>query len=395
MELPAAALPCKLFIGGLSAQTTTETLRGHFSKYGRIIDAVVMAKQGKPRGFGFVTYEAPAAAAAALAEPQWLGDRCVDVKRAVPGEQPAVEHASNKVFIGGLPQEATTEDLRVCFACYGPLADAVVMVDRRTKRSRGFGFIRFFNGVQGAQATEAVLRDAAAHRLGGKWIEVKRAAPATQLQEDASPSSCSTASPSSSPKHWHQQRQQQHQLCGVLPPGMVTPSPQARRGPMCDPYGMYSHWSALTTVSDGFGGSAFSDWDLASSQMSPYSPLRHYAPELQGFDPTMMSAWPVTPGAVGGAVQRAITFGADRSPSSSTVASLSDAGEGEENRAPAANRAATPPPVAKIAPPPGLGGLGPLASPMKIEVPSGRGFEDRLVGSASKFAIDRPLLSTC
>ena len=30
----------------------------------------------------------------------------------------------------------------------------VVMVDRRTRRSRGFGFVRFANGPQGAQAAQ-------------------------------------------------------------------------------------------------------------------------------------------------------------------------------------------------------------------------------------------------
>merc|ERR1719468_1236305 len=150
-----------------------------------------MNKQGKPRGFGFVTFESPAAADAALAEPQWLGDRYVDVKRVVPGEQPE-ERSPNKIFVGGLPQDASTEDLRACFAEYGPIADAVVMVDRRTKRSRGFGFVRFASGVQGFRAAEAVLRDAANHRLGNKWIEVKRATSAASLQ-DTSLSKCPAA----------------------------------------------------------------------------------------------------------------------------------------------------------------------------------------------------------
>lgn len=182
----------KLFVGGLSAHTTTEALRAHFARYGRIVDVVVMTKQGRPRGFGFVAFEAQAAAAMALSEQQWLDGRYVDVKRAVPGDQPE-ERAQNKIFVGGLPQETSTEDLRVCFAPYGPIADAVVMVDRRTKRSRGFGFVRFASGVQGSRAAEAVLRDAANHRLGNKWIEVKRATSAASLQ-DMSPSSCQAAS---------------------------------------------------------------------------------------------------------------------------------------------------------------------------------------------------------
>merc|ERR1719450_343283 len=107
----------------------------------------------------------------ALAEQQWLDGRLVDVKRAVPGER-AQERTSNKVFIGGLSQDVSTDDLKAYFGTYGAVADAVVMVDRRTNRSRGFGFVRFASGMQGSVAAEQVLIDFASHRLAGKWVEV-------------------------------------------------------------------------------------------------------------------------------------------------------------------------------------------------------------------------------
>jgi len=188
MIMGSRGMPSKLFVGGVSAHTTTEALRNHFSKYGRIIDAVVMQKNGRPRGFGFVTFDHPTPADCALAEAQWLDGRLVDVKRAVPGER-AQERASNKIFVGGLPQDVSTDELRGYFSGYGAVADAVVMLDRRTNRSRGFGFVRFGNGVQGNAASEAVLMDFQSHRLAGKWVEVKRATPASQLQ-DLFPGEC-------------------------------------------------------------------------------------------------------------------------------------------------------------------------------------------------------------
>ena len=56
---------------------------------------------------------------------------------------------------------------------YGTVADAVVMVDRKTGRSRGFGFIRFAHGRQGALAAEAVLRDFEEHWLEGAGAQLE------------------------------------------------------------------------------------------------------------------------------------------------------------------------------------------------------------------------------
>ena len=50
---------------------------------------------------------------------------------------------SKKIFVGGLPAEATDKEFAEYFAKFGEVKDAVVMVDRATSRSRGFGFITF------------------------------------------------------------------------------------------------------------------------------------------------------------------------------------------------------------------------------------------------------------
>merc|ERR1719393_200762 len=77
----------KLFVGGISANTTSEVLRSHFRRYGKIIDSVVMFKNGRPRGFGFVTFDLPVCAALALTDAHWIEGRQVDVKSAVPGQR--------------------------------------------------------------------------------------------------------------------------------------------------------------------------------------------------------------------------------------------------------------------------------------------------------------------
>lgn len=52
----------KLFVGGLSWETTQDNLQRYFARYGDVIDCVVMknAESGRSRGFGFVTFADPA-----------------------------------------------------------------------------------------------------------------------------------------------------------------------------------------------------------------------------------------------------------------------------------------------------------------------------------------------
>ena len=60
----------------------------------------------------------------------------------------------NKLFVGGLKWEATEDDLRELFAEAGEITDAVVLHDRDTGRSRGFGFVTYANDEQAKAAVE-------------------------------------------------------------------------------------------------------------------------------------------------------------------------------------------------------------------------------------------------
>ena len=53
----APSVPMKLFVGSLSNDTTSATLRAHFESFGQIIEAKVITDRatGATRNFGFVT----------------------------------------------------------------------------------------------------------------------------------------------------------------------------------------------------------------------------------------------------------------------------------------------------------------------------------------------------
>lgn len=50
-----------------------------------------------------------------------------------------------KLFVGNLPWSMSGHSLKDLFAPYGEIVDAVIISDRSTGRSRGFGFITFAN----------------------------------------------------------------------------------------------------------------------------------------------------------------------------------------------------------------------------------------------------------
>lgn len=72
----------KLFVGGLSWETTQENLQRYFSRYGEVIDCVVMknSESGRSRGFGFVTFSDPSNVGVVLQNgPHQLDGRTVSI----------------------------------------------------------------------------------------------------------------------------------------------------------------------------------------------------------------------------------------------------------------------------------------------------------------------------
>ena len=60
----------------------------------------------------------------------------------------------NKVFVGGLSWDATDDDLKELFGECGTVTDGVILQDRETGRSRGFGFVTFSSDEEAKAAIE-------------------------------------------------------------------------------------------------------------------------------------------------------------------------------------------------------------------------------------------------
>lgn len=80
---------------------------------------------------------------------------------------------SAKLFVGNLDYSVTTEDLKEHFASTGNILDCVVVMDRYTGRSRGFGFVEYGTEDEANAAVEK-LNDT---DLKGRKIRVSIARP--------------------------------------------------------------------------------------------------------------------------------------------------------------------------------------------------------------------------
>ncbi|XP_017306326.1 heterogeneous nuclear ribonucleoprotein A1a [Ictalurus punctatus] len=139
----------KLFIGGLSFETTDESLRAHFEQWGALTDCVVMRDPNtkRSRGFGFVTYSSVNEVDAAMdARPHKVDGRAVEPKRAVSREdssRPGAHSTVKKIFVGGIKEDTDEEHLRDYFIQFGKIEEVNIMTEKNSDKRRGFAFVTF------------------------------------------------------------------------------------------------------------------------------------------------------------------------------------------------------------------------------------------------------------
>ncbi|XP_068642450.1 heterogeneous nuclear ribonucleoprotein 1-like [Aristolochia californica] len=86
---------------------------------------------------------------------------------------------TTKLVVLGIPWDVDTDGLREYMSKFGELDDCIVMKDRSTGRSRGFGYVTFSSSedAKNCLATE--------HVLGSRMLEVKIATPREEMRSSA------------------------------------------------------------------------------------------------------------------------------------------------------------------------------------------------------------------
>lgn len=126
----------------------------------------------RSRGFGFITFQEASSVDKVLAVPvHTLDGKRIDPKHATPKSAPKPAK-TKKIFVGGVGQDTSADEVRAYFSQFGLVEDAVMLMDQQTKRHRGFGFVTFHS----EEAVERVC-DIHFHTIKNKKVECKRAQP--------------------------------------------------------------------------------------------------------------------------------------------------------------------------------------------------------------------------
>ncbi|MBU0532038.1 RNA-binding protein [Candidatus Micrarchaeota archaeon] len=78
-----------------------------------------------------------------------------------------------KLYIGNLAYSVTNEQLKELFAGCGDVTDAQVITDRRTGRSKGFGFVTFADEA----GAEKAVNEMNGKDVEGRQLRVSEARP--------------------------------------------------------------------------------------------------------------------------------------------------------------------------------------------------------------------------
>lgn len=144
----------EIFVGGLPSDTTKEGLLGYFSQFGTILKCCPQfwgkksAKKRKCKGFGTIICKEESTYLKIMEKKlHHFQDRKIECKVKLKKNKLAKyskDLLNRKVFISGLPSYITSEKLETLLTeIIGQIEIAYVIKHRKSKKSRGFGFVVF------------------------------------------------------------------------------------------------------------------------------------------------------------------------------------------------------------------------------------------------------------
>ena len=76
-----------------------------------------------------------------------------------------------KLYVGGLPYRTTEDELKDAFSVAGAVESAIIIIDRMSGRSKGFGFVEMAT----EEEAQAAIDKLNGSEMGGRTISVSEA----------------------------------------------------------------------------------------------------------------------------------------------------------------------------------------------------------------------------
>lgn len=165
----------KIFCGGISYETTQQDIENYFADFGPVAKVSVKTDKltQRSRGFAFVTFEDKETVQKVIEQKTHIiGDRKIEPKAAI-GPEPLL-----KVFVGGMDNATTKEDLTELFEQFGTITDVHIAKDKATGKPRGFAFITYEEEEMADRASENPKQE-----LCGRRVDVKKALPQNESNQ--------------------------------------------------------------------------------------------------------------------------------------------------------------------------------------------------------------------
>ncbi|KAL7383892.1 hypothetical protein ABVT39_020128 [Epinephelus coioides] len=156
--------PKTLYVGNLSRDVTEILILQLFTQIGPCKSCKMITEHTSNDPYCFVEFFEHRDAAAALAAMNGRKILGKEVKvnwATTPSSQKKDTSNHFHVFVGDLSPEITTEDVKAAFAPFGKISDARVVKDMTTGKSKGYGFVSFYNKLD---AENAIIN------MGGQWL---------------------------------------------------------------------------------------------------------------------------------------------------------------------------------------------------------------------------------
>ncbi len=87
---------------------------------------------------------------------------------------------SKRIYVGNLPWNVTYDKLKALFTSFGEIEQAIVIANRETGRSRGFGFVTFLED----ESADKAIKEMNNKEVEGRALVVKEATPIGKKSEE-------------------------------------------------------------------------------------------------------------------------------------------------------------------------------------------------------------------